>query len=134
MTQSATHQRNAVSEGMALGIAMCGRTELPWDKVGIDLAFSGAWREWPHSSNFPQVSTDLRNGSDPIWIMTRADFRKQVWNLYWDTSGPEIVIHRRESWAEIELDHDEIAHSIDEDVSAERWKELAEDFLSRLDR
>jgi hypothetical protein len=45
---TSTQQRNAVSEGMALGLVMCQRDTLPFDKVGIDLAFTGAWRSWQY--------------------------------------------------------------------------------------
>jgi hypothetical protein len=132
MKLSPSRQRNAVSEGMALGIVMCGRSELPWDKVGIDLAFEAAWRNWSYSVRFSQVSTDLRNGSDGVWVITHADERKQVWNLFWDTSGSEIVIYLRDTWADVDFDPVEVARSIDGEVPAEGWKELAVQFLTRL--
>ena len=55
-------QRNAVSEGMALGLIICDRFTLPWDKIGIDLSFEGAWRSWQYKSRFSQVNTDIRRG------------------------------------------------------------------------
>ncbi|SPM27169.1 hypothetical protein MycrhDRAFT_1151 [Mycobacterium terramassiliense] len=36
---SATQQRNAVSEGIALGLLMCDCNEIPYDKFRVDLAF-----------------------------------------------------------------------------------------------
>lgn len=39
MAITPSRQRNAVSEGMALGLIMCDRFTLPWDKVAIDLSF-----------------------------------------------------------------------------------------------
>jgi len=38
-------QRNAVSEGIALGLVLLSRPSLPFDKMGIDLAFGGAWNQ-----------------------------------------------------------------------------------------
>jgi hypothetical protein len=80
-------QQNAVSEGVALGLLMAGRDVLPYDKVRVDLAFEGAWRGWDFRSRFPQVSTDLRNGSDGVHVMTRADEQKHVWHLFWEREG-----------------------------------------------
>ena len=112
---------------------MCGRDELPNDKVSIDLAFAGAWREWPYSNRFPQVSTDLRNGLDPMHVLTRAGSSKNDWNLYWEKSA-KIVIRRRDQWEDRGIDVDAIADSIDGDVPAAGWRTLAEFFLARLDR
>jgi hypothetical protein len=42
MAITPSRQRNAVSEGMALGLIMCNRFTLPYDKLGIDLSFGGA--------------------------------------------------------------------------------------------
>lgn len=134
MKLTSSRQRNAVSEGMALGMLMCGRDELRFDKLRIDLAFEGAWRSWSYRNQFSQVSTDLRNGSDGVWVMTHADERKQVWNLYWDTSGGTVNIYARPQWADEKLDYDAIAASIDGDVPAESWRSLAEDFLASFDR
>ncbi|MFQ1003658.1 hypothetical protein [Modestobacter sp. SSW1-42] len=134
MKLTSSQQRNAVSEGMALGMLMCGRDELRFDKVMLDLAFEGAWRSWSYRTEFSQVSTDLRNGSDGVRVMTRADERKQVYNLYWDTSGGTVNVYARPQWADAELDYDAIAESIDGKVPADGWRYLADDFLSRFDR
>ncbi len=45
-------QRNAVSEGMALGLLLCGRSSVLHDKVRVDLAFEGAWRTWNYTPQF----------------------------------------------------------------------------------
>jgi hypothetical protein len=132
MTMTPSRQRNAVSEGMALGILMCGRNEIPWDKLGIDLSFETAWRSWPHRDRFSQVSTDLRNGSDGVWIVTRADAKKRVWHLFWDTSGSTIAIHARAQWDDEDVDPHVVASSISDDISAEAWRALASDFLSKM--
>jgi hypothetical protein len=73
-------QRNAVSQGIALGFCMLERYEFKFDKMRVDLAFEHAWRDWPdgYKSQFPQVSTDLSKGTDAVWVMTHADERKQV--------------------------------------------------------
>ena len=119
---------------MALGLLMCDRSELPFDKGLVDLCFEGAWRNWPYRDRFSQVDTDLRNGSDGVWVMTHADQQKRVWNLYWDSTGAAINVYARAQWADQEIDADAIADSIDGDVPAAGWYALAEDFLARFDR
>jgi hypothetical protein len=129
-----TRQRNAVSEGIALGLLLCGRDELPYDKVAADLSFEGAWRKWPYTRAFPQVSTDLRNGKDGVHAMTRADVGKQTFNLYWEMGGGLLSIHWRGSWHGEDIDPEEVASAIDGDVPASGWKALAQDFLTRFER
>lgn len=41
MKLTSTQQRNAVSEGSALGLLMCGRDALPYNKITVDLSFAG---------------------------------------------------------------------------------------------
>lgn len=130
---SVTRQRNGVSEGIALGLVMCDRDRLPYDKVAVDLAFAHAWREWEYAPRFPQVSTDLRNGLDEIGAMTRVDVRKHSLNLYWDKSGTELVILPRAQWSDGTVDAAFAASIIDGDVSADGWKALARAFLERFD-
>ncbi|VTR77747.1 hypothetical protein [Cellulomonas hominis] len=134
MPTTTAQQRNAVSEGIALGFAMCDLDELPFDKLRIDLAFDYAWRQWPHAHRFPQVQTDLRNGTDPVWVMTHADEKKQVWNLFWDRSaGSSIRIYARSRW-EDDFDADAIASMVDDDIPAEDWMTFAQDFLRAFER
>lgn len=87
MVLTPARQRNAVSEGMALGLLVCGRDALPFDKVRLDLAFEGALRSWVYRTRFPQVNTDLVKGLDGVWALTRADANKKVWVLYWEQDG-----------------------------------------------
>ena len=134
MAITSSRQRNAVSEGMALGLIMCGRDTLPWDKIAIDLSFEGAWQSWQYKHGFSQVDTDIRHGSDGVWVMTHADERKQTFNFYWDTSGREIAINARNVWADQEVDVDQAAQWIDGDVPAGDWHELATDFLQRFEK
>lgn len=112
---------------------MCARGELPFDKLAIDLSFEGAWRGWTHRGRFPQVSTDLRNGSNGVWIMLHADERKRTSNLYWETDMRAITARTR-GWPDAAIDPVAVAESIDGDLPADAWKELAESFLSRFDR
>ncbi len=131
-----TRQRNAISEGIALGLVLCGRTSLPFDKVRVDLAFAGAWRRWDYRGRFPQVNTDLSKGLDGVWVMTRATERKQAWALFWDTSGGELSIYSRQSdWDPEDTSDLEFAlEVIDGDVPLEGWVSLAQEFLHRLER
>ncbi|TFV79401.1 hypothetical protein E4P39_01820 [Blastococcus sp. CT_GayMR19] len=134
MKISPSRQRNAVSEGMALGLLLCDRSMLPFEKWRVDLAFEGAWRGWAYRERFSQVNTDIRNGLDGVWAMTRATQNKQTFNLYWDTSGAEVAVYARPQWAGEEIDEDVIAESIDGGVPASGWQALAEDFLVRFTR
>jgi hypothetical protein len=129
-----TRQRNAVSEGIALGLVMAGRDVLPYDKVRVDLSFSGAWRGWDFRDRFAQVSTDLRNGSDGVHVMTRADEGKHVWHLYWERSGGELRVLPRAQWEGDAVDPDAVAEALDGQVPAAGWRALAENFLERFDR
>jgi len=66
--------------------------------------------------------------------MTHATERKQVWVLFWDTSGREIqIVARQHDW---NPDHDEdVDHAlnmIDGDVPRAGWVALARDFMTHL--
>lgn len=124
-----------MSQGVALGLVLSGRTSLPYDKVRVDLAFEGAWRSWQHRQRFPQVNTDLGKGLDGVHAMTRATERKQVWALYWDPSGRELVIHARQpDWDPNDDEDVEYAFKmIDGDVPLDGWVALARDFLERFE-
>jgi len=128
-------QRIAVSEGMALGLVICGRDVLPFDKARLDAAFEGAWRSWPHHGSFPQVTTDLADGEDGVWAMTGADSRKEVWALYWEQDGDELRIRARQpDWSpEDPADLTYAAEVIDGDVPVASWEVLAREFLLGMD-
>jgi hypothetical protein len=86
MAITPSRQCNAVSEGIALGLLMCDRNALRWEKVGIDLSF--AWRSWQHREHFPQVNTlDIRQGLDGVWELT-ARMSTSTPSISWDTYGP----------------------------------------------
>lgn len=136
MTLSSARQRNAVSQGVALGMLLCGRAELPRDKVRIDLAFAAAWRDWEYRDRFSQVNTDLRKGLDPVHAITRADESKQVVGVHWVHAGFDWTITVRDpDWSIDRPDDVERAlKMIDGDVPLDGWTSLAEDFLERLMR
>jgi hypothetical protein len=125
-----TRQRNGVSEGMAFGLALLGRQSLRFEKLRVDLAFDNAWRDWPYRSRFPQVSTDLRNGSDGVWVMTTADERKRTFVFFWVVNRELVVVQRQPDWDV--GDADDVAYAtkmMEGDVPAEGWRSLAETFL-----
>lgn len=83
MSLSASQQRNAVSEGFALGLISNGYRGLRDDKVAIDLSVEEAWSKWSERSRFPQVSTDLRKGLAGSIVMSRRQgvpSRGLVWS------------------------------------------------------
>jgi hypothetical protein len=134
MALTPARQRNAVSEGMALGLLMCGRDSLPYDKVRLDLSFEAAWRSWTYRTRFPQVNTDLSNGLDGVWAMTRADADKRVRVLYWEDDGRAFQICTRQpDWTpDAPDDLDYAVGMIAGDVPLTGWEELAREFLTRL--
>lgn len=119
---------------MALGLLMCDRESVAYDKPRVDLAFMGAWRSWGYRDRFPQVNTDLSKGSDGLRVMTRADQRKRAWNLYWETSEGDLAICARATWDGEDIDPTVVADQIDGDVPPAGWRALAEGFLERFDR
>lgn len=136
MPISPARQRNAASQGIALGLILLGRDSVPFDKFAVDLSFEGAWRSWIYAGRFPQVSTDLRNGSDGVWVMTHAEATKRVSALFWETEGGMLTIRaRQQDWDPHDPDDLDFASSaIDGDVPIDGWTALAQDFLHRLER
>lgn len=134
-TPTPTQQRNSFSEGFALGLVLNGRRSLRDNKGVIDLAVTGAFRDWAYASSFPQVRTDLR-GLDGVHAMTRVDERKHTFTFYWDQSGLDIkVISRDPDWSEDDADDVSYAVKVVSDVvPRDGWQTLAESFLSRLER
>ena len=89
-----------------------------------------------YKSQFSQVDTDLRKGTDAVWVMTRADEGKQVTPLFWDWSSGKLTIHQRgDDWDSDDPNDVEYAlKMIDGDVPLEGWVSLARDFLTDFDR
>lgn len=131
-----TRQRNAVSQGMALGLLLNGCNELSTDKVAVDLSFEGAWRGWPRRHLFSQVSNDLAKGSDGWNVITRADEDKRVFGPHWTRDGYRWVITTRDAdWSvDDPNDVEQAVTMIGADVPADGWSELAREFLRRLHR
>ncbi len=134
MKMSPTTQRNTVSEGMALGLLMNEVGELSGEKYLIDLAFEAEFPLWTHASEFPQVRTDLRNGLDGIYAITRADYRKQVFHLYWDSGEWPRFICVRPQWEDVDIDADVVAASLHPRIPAESWRILAASYLRHFNR
>jgi|1186.fasta_scaffold169072_1 hypothetical protein len=129
-------QRNAVSEGIALGLLMCGRNALPADEGGLGPAFERAWLSWPHRVVFPQIEMDLSGGEDAVSVMTKANAPKQAWALYWEQFGGEFLIHARQpDWSADDADDlNYAAVVIDGDIALVDWQALAREFLRLLEQ
>jgi len=130
MKMTPTRQRNAVSEGAALGLVVLGYDRIRFEKWRVDLAFESAWRNWPYRSTFSQVVTDIRQGLDGVNAMTRASEAKRTMCFYWDR-GKDLAIY----WRQHDFDPksgDDLAWAtrmIDGGVPLEGWKSLAQAFL-----
>lgn len=128
-----TRQRNAVSEGMALGLVMCGVESVPNERWRVDLSFSGAWAAWVYRDRFPQVNTDIKQGLNGSIAMTTATETKRTLALFWEVGRELNVYSREDSWEIDDQEAVDFALSvIDGDVPLEGWVSLARDFLERM--
>lgn len=129
-------QRNAVSEGMALGLVACGRDALCSDTDRVGPAFESAWRSWVHRVRFPQIERDLSDGDSGVSVLTRADKPKHAWALYWEQSGGEFRVQARQpDWSPDDVaDLDYAATVIDGEVQLAGWEALAREFLRHVDQ
>lgn len=136
MALTPTVQRNAVSEGIALGLVACGRGVLPLDTGRLGDAFESAWRTWVHRVRFPQIETDLSDGEDGASAMTKADKAKEAWALYWAEVDGELLIQARQpDWSPDDPeDLNYAAVVIDGDVPLADWAALAREFLRHFDQ
>jgi len=135
MTLTESRQRNAVSEGMALGLVLCGHESISESKASIDLSVVGAWRAWPYSAHFPRVDSQVQRFLDGTRVMTHAEESHQTWVFYWSRSWPPTICRRDPSWnAADPSDVEHAVNMIDGDVPADGWMRLAEDFWNRLVR
>lgn len=136
MPLSATNQRNTVSEGTALGLLMCGRDEIPYEKLRVDLAFEHAFRNWHYRERYPQVGTDLRKGLGGSLAMTCAKENTRTnFVFFWERDRALTICLRDPDWDPNNPDDVAFAVSvIDNEVPVAAWVSLAEDFLNKYDR
>ncbi len=117
---------------------MLGRHEFNFDKIRVDLAFEHAWSSLPieYRAKFPQVATDLRNGTDATWVMAHADKGKRVTPLFWEWSGGQLSIYQRgEGWdSSVPRDVEYALSMVDGDVPLDGWIALANEFLVNYEK
>lgn len=115
------------SEGMALGLLMCGHASMPnGSKPTVELAFARAWRRWPYCSRFGFVGSDRRQ--DEWYQITHARKGTRTWNLYWDRD----TICYRQSDPEFRPTAEEVAESISDSIPATAWRDLVVVWLAEL--
>jgi hypothetical protein len=95
------------------------------------------WQSWPdrYKSQFPQVDTDLRNGTNAVWVMTHADEKKKTYVLFWDWEGGPLSVYGRRSDWDFSDNSDDLQHAvtmIDGNVPLDGWISLEQDFLTDL--
>lgn len=131
-----SRQRNAVSEGFALGLVLCGYSWIEFDKMRVDMAFEGAWRSWRHKGLFPQVSRDLENGLDASIAFSRAKRQHKTWVFYWESDGATLdVVRCNPDWDS--GNPDDVAYAVEmisDDADRDGWKGLASAFLEAFAR
>lgn len=123
-------QRNAVSEGFALGLLMNGLDTISYKNyhmTSVNLSLSYAWRHWSFRTRFPKVDRDFTNRRTEHYIVTHASERHRTSVFYWD----DYEIVARSNWSFPE-EFEEAAGFIDEQVPAREWMKLVEMFVSRL--
>ncbi len=129
---TATQQRNAVSEGVAYGLVMLERCEIPYNKFRADRAFEDAWRNWPdrYRSKFPHVSNDIAKGLNGSLVLTHVTERKQtfLFYFYWERGGTLNVWARRD-WDSDDPSDAELSETILGDiVPLSAWVGAGEQF------
>lgn len=135
MKLTPTQQRNAVSEGMALGLVALGVDRVPYEKWKVDLAFEGAWRGWKYRTRFGQVNSDIRNGSDGALVMTRVTEGKHTVSFFWAREKELTVYWRQHDFDPGSADDLAFATSmIDGEVPLEGWMTLAQAFIHQFER
>ncbi|MFC7485666.1 hypothetical protein ACOCJ7_04000 [Knoellia sp. CPCC 206453] len=131
MTLSWTAQRNAVSEGIALGLVVCGCSYLPDLHERVDLAFARAWWSWAHHGEFPRVDCDVGRGFDGEHVITRGTRKRATSTLFWERQGQLTIVARREGFnGNDPADAMSAAEAIGTDIPLEAWVDLAQGFLN----
>src|SRR5687768_2115784 len=115
-TPAAT-QESYVSQGLALGVLANEVAHVVAGKVEFDLAFSRAWRSFPHRTEFPAVANP--NRADPYYALlflgqrrnglllagwSRIDqvWKPYVWNHGWsvEESGETLARWTQVRWGD----------------------------------
>ncbi len=133
MKMTAARQRNAVSEGMALGLVAEGYNRLDFDEARVDGAFESAWQTWAYRSRFRQVETDMGQRMGAVPMMTHAYRAKQTPCFYWTRHGELRIFCRRDDFDPSSVVQLEAAASmIGGEVPLAGWKALAQSYLDSL--
>jgi len=136
-------QYKHISGGVALGLMMNGVSQLPADKIAIELAFVKAWRRWQYRQHYSWM-TRIASGKkdlDVIHIITYLNERTRVPYLgyYWEFyggPGPTINFHEHTSFnTEDSNDIEHAASTIGQQqgIPASAWSDLASKFLVILE-
>ncbi|MFJ6355416.1 hypothetical protein [Pseudarthrobacter oxydans] len=137
-------QYKAVSAGVALGLCMVGRYQVPSAKLPLEFSFKRAWQRWEYKERFPAVGKVFALGVptvDPYIALTSADSRVQTPRVpfYWDRGeNGGYQIYGRESWdwdtdnpEDLELVAGHLSDS--PTIPPAAWESLARDLLTELD-
>lgn len=138
MTMTIARQRNAFSEGLALGLLERGRLPLEFGKTDLDVAIEEAFQAWSYASQFPRIHTDLfgRASLDGLWVMLHVDTPRKARIIYWNPGTNPLSVTTVPQWAGRTASLDELARVLNPTIPADAWRELADkvpDTVRRLD-
>lgn len=126
MKPTKDQQLRHVVEGMALAVLARGVDAVSSNKIGLELAFNHAWRQWPCAKKFPSIG-----GHDPgnlFWIGVGKSERRRSSRARWQVERWATPYVALDMWTVDEcLDlHDEFG------VDPESWKRLGELFVAHF--
>ena len=143
-TQDKNSQYKAVSAGIALGMCIIGRYNVPSAKLPLEFAFQHAWQRWEHKGRFPAVGKVFALGVptvDPYIALTSVDRRVRTPYVpfYWDDGeqgGYQIYGREHSDWdSDSQEDLELVAGHLTESptIPPAAWESLARDLLAELD-
>jgi hypothetical protein len=126
---SKVQQQKAVGEGLAVGCLTLGLTQLPSEKLNVELSFRHAWRSWRPAHNFPSVQAGPTRDDIYYQILHKSAHRRGA-IAFWEVDRTIRPL------LSDDLDLESVANLLVGfyGISEERWVDLAREFSQRLSR
>ncbi len=121
-------QVQEIVEGLGIGLLTLGVQRVASGKMNLELAFSHAWRAWPHAHAYPSIERAPKP-DNLFWIGIQKSVRRRRPTVAWTSDADSYVI---------ELVHEDWTPENAVDLISERpldhWVLLADPFYSQLAR